>query len=242
MSREITFDWFSLDRNALFDILYSLESKVVNHPLTVNQFHRKLVYQINKFFPIKFKKIKNSKVGKNWVWVGGSYYSYKDQYQQRAIEIEFCYNNFKEIKISSRNFSRLCIAFADTVLHEIIHMRQHRRRDWKTTPDFPSTANRQKQREEQEYLGCRDEIDAYAFNIACELHDKFNGNYKKVVKYLNENQKGTNRRHNCYRMYLIAFGHDHNHPVIKQVKKKIVSYWPQTKTWKPYRNSEWINH
>jgi hypothetical protein len=43
-------------------------------------------------------------------------------------------------------------------------------------------------------------------------------------------------------MYLKAFGHDHNHPIIKQVKKKVASYWPMAKVGKPYRNSEWINH
>lgn len=243
MSRDNTFDWFSLDRNTLFDMLYSLKNRVVNKHLTVDQFHTKLVYEIKKNIPIRFKKVRNSKVDKNWVWVGGSYYSDRDENSERAIEIEFCYSTKEDaIKISSSRFARLCISFADTMLHEIIHMRQHRRRNWKSTPYFPSTANRVKQREEQEYLGCRDEIDAYAFNIACELYDKFDGNQKQAFRYLNENQKGLRRKHNCYRMYLIAFGHNHSHPVIKQIKKKVVSYWPQAKTGKPYRNSEWINH
>lgn len=243
MSKESTFDWFSLDRYTLFDMLYSIESKVVNQSLTIDQFHTKLVYQIKKYLPIRFKKITDPKVDKGWVWVGGAYYSDKDYDGEKAIEIDFCYSKKdQKIKITNRRFSRLCLSFADTLLHEIIHMRQHRRRNWKITPDFPSTANRLKQRQEQQYLGCRDEVDAYAFNIACELYDKFDGSEKKAIRYLNEDQKGLNRRHNCYRMYLIAFGHDHNHPVMKQLKKKIVSYWPQVKTGKPYRNSEWINY
>jgi hypothetical protein len=121
-------------------------------------------------------------------------------------------------------------------------MRQHRRRNWKVLPNFPSTASRTKQREEQEYLGCRDEIDAYAFNIACELNDKFNSQKTKILNHLNVDQKSVRQRHSSYNMYLRAFGHDHNHVVIKKLKKKIVSYLPQAEVGKPYRSSEWINH
>ena len=243
MSREITFDWFSLDRNSLFNLLYSSGHRVIDQSLSIDQFHNRLVYQIKKHLPIKFRKTKNPKVINGWVWVGGAYYSDKDEEGDRSIEIDFCYNsNQQNITITRKRFSRVCMGFADTILHELIHMRQHRRRQWKSTPDFPSTANRAKQREAQEYLGCRDEVDAYAFNIACELHDKFNGNQKHVFRYLDQDHKGANRKHNCYIMYLNAFGHDHNHPIIKQVKKKVASYWPMAKVGKPYRNSEWINH
>ena len=121
-------------------------------------------------------------------------------------------------------------------------MRQHRRRDWRVIPSYPSTAKRIKQRLEQEYLGCRDEIDAYSFNIACELTDKFYGKKNLIIKYMNENQKGLKRRHNGYRMYLTTFGYDQSHPVMKQLKKKVVSYLPQAAVGKPYKNSEWINY
>ena len=121
-------------------------------------------------------------------------------------------------------------------------MRQHRRRGWKVLPDFPSTASRNKQRQEQQYLGCRDEIDAYSFNIACELNDKFDSKHSKISKYLNTNQKNLRKRRDLYTMYLTAFGHDHNHIVIKRLKKKVVSYLPQAIAGKPYRNSDWIGY
>jgi hypothetical protein len=243
MTKDSTFDWFSLDRKCLVDMLYSIKTRVVDQSFTVDQLHNKLVYQIRQHIPIRFKKVRNTKIDKDWIWVGGAYYSDKDEQFQKSIEINFCYSSkYDTIKITNRKFIRLCVTFADTILHEIIHMRQHRRRNWKSTPDFPSTANRIKRREEQGYLGCRDEVDAYSFNIACELRDRFNGNQKKAFKYLNEQQQNQRQKNNCYRMYLDAFNHDHNHPVIKQLKKKVVSYWPQTKAGKPYRNSEWINY
>ena len=135
----------------------------------------------------------------------------------------------------------MCTTIADTLLHEIIHMRQFRRRNFKQLPDYASNAEKSELREEQEYLGCSDEIDAYGFNIACELMNKFGKNNIQVVNYLNENQKSKKRRPNSWRMYLKAFEHDHNHPIIQRVKKKVVRYLPAAEVGKPYRNKDWIN-
>ena len=135
----------------------------------------------------------------------------------------------------------MCTTIADTLLHEIIHMRQFRRRNFKQLPDYASNAEKSDIRQEQEYLGCSDEIDAYGFNIACELMDKFGKNKNQIVNYLNENQKGKKRRHNSWRMYLKAFEHDHNHPILQRVKKKVVRYLPAAEVGKPYRNKDWIN-
>jgi hypothetical protein len=240
--KDATFDWFQLDRDSLFGILYDTREKVVNQKLTPDQIHRKFVNQIRQYIPVKFKKIYDPKVEPGKVWIGGAYYSDYDADCKKCIEINFNYHNkTRAVKLSSRMFSRICLTFADTVLHEIIHMRQHRRRNWKVLPDFPSTASRTKQREEQKYLGCRDEVDAYAFNAACELTDMFSNKKTKIVNYINQDHKGRNVK-NCYLTYLKAFGHDHNHPVVKNLKKKIVSYLPQSEVGKPYKNSDWINH
>jgi hypothetical protein len=39
---------------------------------------------------------------------------------------------------------------ADTILHEIMHMRQYRRRKFKILPDYASTAEKTEQRAEQD--------------------------------------------------------------------------------------------
>lgn len=237
------FDWSSLDRATLFGMLSPLEEKIVNKPLTAEQLHTKLTNQIKKFLPVRFKKQFDPKVTSGYVFIGGAYYSDKDWDGEKSIEVNFNYQSKKAvIKMSKLRFSRMCIVFADVILHELIHMRQHRRREWRVLPDFPSTASRTKQREAQGYLGCRDEIDAYSFNIACELVDMFNGHQTKIVRHLNKSQKNLTTKHNSYTMYLNAFGHDHNHPVIKKLKKKVVSYLPQALQGKPYKNGDWINY
>ena len=118
-------------------------------------------------------------------------------------------------------------------------MRQYRRRNFKSLPQYASTAARTKVREEQEYLGCTDEIDAYGFNIACELVTKFNGNQKSIIKFLNQDLKGL-RRKGCWMMYLTAFKHDHNHEIIKRLKKKIIRYLPRAYSGKPFKSCDWI--
>ena len=99
-----------------------------------------------------------------------------------------------------------------------------------------------KQRKEQEYLGSSDEIDAYGYNIACELLWKFRNSTDNVIKYLDEDQHGKKRNYNSWRMYLKAFNHDHEHPIIKRVKQKVVRYLPNAMYGKPYRNRDWISN
>lgn len=236
------FDWSILDRAGLIEYFWSLYPEVCDQKISIHSLHTKISKHIKKQIPVRINKKRDPKVDPGWIWVGGTYYSDKDQEKKQCIELDLVYELFDEKTIlTKRRYQRVCYTLADTLLHEIMHMRQYRRRKFKNLPDYASTASRAEKRQEQEYLGNSDEIDAYSFNIACELLDKFDYKTKKVIDYLNENQKGTNRRHNCWRMYLKAFDHDHNHPIIQRVKKKVIRYIPHAMNGKPYRNKDWIN-
>lgn len=237
-----TFNWSELDRQTLFDVMYLAREKVVDRKLSIKQFHDIIVRHVKSFLPIKAKRVHDPIVAKGRVYIGGAYYSDHDEDRLNSIEVCLAYNKTdKNIQVTAKRFSFLCIGFADTILHEVIHMHQYRKRKFKSLPDYASTAQRTKQRQEQEYLGNSDEVDAYAFNIACELWDKFDGDEDQMIDYLNENQKGTNRRHNCWRMYLKAFGHDHSHPILKKLKKRVIFYMPKLAYGKPFRSQDWIN-
>lgn len=241
MSKTSSFDWSQLDRQTLFDVAYELQDKLVGQSLPVKKFHDTVIRHLKTYFPIKGSKMLDSTVEKSWVYVGGAYYSSLDEDKDKCIEVSLVYNpKDKHITLTNRRFYRFCIGIADTLLHEIIHMRQFRKRKFKTLPGYQSTASRAKQRQEQEYLGDNDEIDAYSFNIACELYEKFNGNQKLIVNYLNEDQKNLRRRHNSWRMYLKAFGHDHKHPVLRRVKKRVIYYLPKAEQGRPFRSCDWI--
>jgi hypothetical protein len=135
----------------------------------------------------------------------------------------------------------MCQWFSDIVLHEIIHMRQYRRRNWKELPSYESTAEKSKKRREQEYLGSIDELDAYSFNIACELTDKFKTS-KDIANYVAKKHRKGQLKSISLRMYLKAFDYNTSHPIIRKLKKRIISYIPNAELGKPYRNRDWICH
>jgi hypothetical protein len=96
-------------------------------------------------------------------------------------------------------------------------------------------------RKEQSYLGCTDEIDAYSFNIACELLDKFKNDNKLAINYISKRQRKGNLKSNTLRTYLKAFEYNYNHPIIKRLKKRVIRYMPHAEQGKPYRTKDWIN-
>jgi hypothetical protein len=239
----IKFNWSMLDRYNIATFVWLLESEIVNKTISISKFHSLITNHIKRHFPIICKKTLDIKNPKGYVSIGGTYYSGYDEEKQKCIELVFVYKDTDtELKISKKRFWNLCLLIADSVLHEIIHMRQYRKRKFKVIPDYNSTAAKTSIRKEQSYLGCADEIDAYGFNIACELYEKFNGNQESIILYLNENQKNNNRKkYNSWRMYLKAFQHDHNHKIIKRLKKKVVKYIPAAKRGKPFRTKDWID-
>lgn len=239
---KIEFDWSTLTRNDLINFLYQLSPEIANKELDVGYFHTTVSNYIKKYIPVKISKKKDKQVPFNKIFMGGTYYSDYDKENKKCIEIVFLYNSdMPYLKLSSKKIKSLSKSFADTVLHEVIHMRQHRRRKFKLLPEYESNAEKTEKRHEQSYLGSSDEIDAYGFNIACEMNEKFKGKELSIVKYLNKDLKKSRIKYDTWRMYLRAFDYDHKHVIIKRLKKKIIRYLPYAKLGKPYRNKDWIN-
>lgn len=237
------FDWSKLDRYTLISVLNGARKEIVGQKLLISDLHKILSRQVKNHLPIKIKMLKNPGQEEGEVYIGGCYYGYDDQKKSnRFIEIIFSYCLFDEfLKISQRKWTRMCIVFADTILHEIIHMRQYRTRNWKVLPGYESMAHLAKQRKDQNYFGHPDEIGAYAFNIACELYDRYGTNRQLIKKYLNSNQCVRHRR-NVYYRYLRTFDMNHEHKVIKKLKKKVTYYLPYAEFGKPFKTSDYINH
>jgi len=191
--------------------------------------------------PVRCRKGYEIKVEKNQVWVGGMYHTDLDMDREKSIEINFTYRDVNEpIMITTRRFNRLSNRIADVLLHEIIHMHQARKRKFKQLPGYSSTAESTKQRQEQEYLGDNDEIDAYAFNMACELNEKFSGDITKIVAYFDEPQKGKRRYYDTWRMYLKAFDWDSDHKILRRLKKRCIYYLSRSQISKPIQPGYWI--
>jgi hypothetical protein len=235
------FDWSTLEKSSIIQQIFELSPKICDQELTVEQFHEILSKFIKRKFPVKTSFGYDEKVKHYKVFVGGAYYSDLDENDKKCIEINFYYNPIDtSFKINRRKFKSICDTIADTILHEVIHMRQYRRRAFKSLPNYASSARSTKVREEQSYLGCTDEIDAYGFNIACELLGKYKGDQQAISQHLSIDLKNCQKYGGSWKMYLKAFGHDHNHEIIKRLKKKIIRYIPRAVTGKPFKSCDWI--
>jgi len=237
----INFNWVELTRNGIIGIVQQSLIEVSN-PILVPEFHGRVVSLLKKHIPIRVKKkfVPNAlKIGQ--VAISGYYYLDYDQAGNKPIELIFFYHSRDDhIKLNRKRISNIGVLVADTILHEIIHMSQFRKKNFLFCPEYRSCARRAKTRTAQEYLGKFDEIDAYAFNIVDELADRFGPDRSKIVAYINSDQRYCRQRNNSWLMYIRAFEHNHNHPVIRRLKKRVVKYLDRIHTGRPYDVNPWL--
>lgn len=236
------FNWSSLDRNSLCELLNKAAPSIVGKKIPVKQLQSILSSAIKSELPISVVRTTNPTHTKNCVYIGGYYYSDRDIADQRQIQIVFSYNPTDEvIKISQHRWIRMCRLFADTVLHEVIHLRQYRARNFKVLLGYASTAQLKKSRINQEYYGHRDELGAYSFNIACELIDRFGNNLSQARAFL-DCTPTRKKPKNSYHRYLEVFDWDHDHKIVKRLKLLVIKKLPYAIAGKPFKTDNHLTY
>ena len=241
MSRK-PFNWSLLDRSTLYSMLYKLKSEVVGRRIPIDELTGLISKHIKRHLPVKVtsSRIKEAKEGE--VWVGGMYHSdYDRKGYTRFIEVQLAYpENIESTKITGYRWQRVCTVFADVMLHEIIHCRQFRARNFKAIPMYQSNAQYAKERKEQEYYGDRDEMGAHSFNMAQDMVDKFGWDTSSIMYYLDNTPK--HKRPNAWQRFLKAFDWDHNHPKVRQMKRKILKQLEYAHIGKPFKTSDHLTY
>lgn len=236
------FNWSLLDRENLYAMLYELKPFVVGKRLAIKDLQKLLSNHLKWYLPIRVTLKRDPTHDKGVVYIGGAYYSHYDQEDRKQVEITFGYNSTStHIKLSDIRWDRMCRLFADTILHEIVHIRQYRTREFKDIPGYESTAYYAKDRKEQEYYGHKDEMGAFAFNIACELHDKYGNDFDAAKHFLDSNVVKRCKK-TCWHKYLKAFDWNHNHPVIRSMKMKIIRNLPYAQLGKPFKTPDHLTY
>lgn len=238
------FNWSLLDRDNLYSMLYRAGRDIVGQQMSVNQLQKRLSSHIKSKLPVRVVRVqRDTKHDPKVVYMGGTYYSDLDQAGcNRFMEIVLSYHpNAREIKITKYRWNRICMLFADTILHELIHMRQYRSRNFKSIPGYESTAHYLKQRQDQEYYGHRDEMGAFSFNIACDMLDRFGYNPAVIKSYMDGSQA---RRHksSSYCKFLTAFDWNHNHTKVRQMKKKILKQLEYAAIGRPFKTTTHLTY
>lgn len=237
------FNWSELDRNMLYSMLYELKSKIVDKRLPIAEIISIVSKHVKAHLPIKVTSSRFKPVKPGEVWIGGAYHSYLDNLgNKRFIEVELVFPTAADtMKTSLYRWERMCRLFADTVLHEIIHTRQYRARNFKDIPGYESTAYYAKDRAWQEYYGHRDEMGAHSFNLAQDMLDKFGFDPKAIKDYL-DSSIPKRVRPNGWGRFMKSFDYDHNHPKVIQMKHKIMTQLENAWYGKPFKTPNYLTY
>jgi hypothetical protein len=223
-------------------MFYSLKKEIVGKSYTPLHIQRVISKHLKQHLPIKIKKCLDPKVEKGFIYTGGCYYSMPDRKGKTSIEVNFSYHpDQTNLKITEYRFKRMAVRFADVMLHEIIHMRQFRARNYKAIPGYQSTAEYAKDRKEQEYYGDRDEMGAFAFNIACEMVDRFGYIPAQIYKYMDSNE-AKRHKNTWWHTYLKTFNWDHNHPIIRRMKSLVLYQLYNASVGKPFITNSYLTY
>lgn len=232
------FNWSQLDRNSLYSMLYTAGSDIVGQKMSLKLFHKRLSSHIKSCLPVSVKKWQyDHKQDRGFPYMGGSYDSVLDKKKQKKfIEVVLSYHpKDTEVCITNYRWTRICSLFADTILHEIIHMRQYRSRNFKDIPGYESTAYYHKQRQDQEYYGHRDEMGAHSFNIACEMIDKFGYNPIAIKYHLDTITR--RRKKGTFTKFISAFDWNHDHVKVRQMKQKVLKQLEYAAIGRPFKTT-----
>ena len=242
MARQ-AFNWSLLDRATLYSMLYELKSEIVDRRLPIGEITSVISKHIKSRLPIKVRSHRHKPVKPGEVWIGGAYYSDDDkQGKKRFIEIELAFPTSADtMKTSLYRWERMCTLFADTILHELIHTRQYRARNFKDIPGYESTAYYAKDRAWQEYYGHRDEMGAHSFNLAQDMIDKFGFDPKGIKEYL-DSSVPKRVRPNGWGRFMKTFEYNHNHPKVRQMKHKIMTQLENAYYGKPFKTTNHLTY
>ena len=140
------------------------------------------------------------------------------------VELLFSPSDKKGIDIDSKGFDELSMSVAKVIVHELLHKQQANKRNFvQPRPFTVKNISSPKLAASQEYLGKSDEIEAYGHNIAVELLKNYGSRKDALVALRNFVRIPPDKSPDMY-AYLVAFGMDKNHPVVKKLVKKVILY------------------
>jgi hypothetical protein len=237
------FNWSQLDRANLYTMLYQAGTDIVGRKMPVKTLHKRLSTHIKSCLPVSIKKWQyDAKQDRGFPYIGGTYDSVLDKKgHTRFVEVVLSYHpDDQEVRITNYRWVRICSLFADTILHEMIHMRQYRSRNFKDIPGYESTAHYHRQRQDQEYYGHRDEMGAFAFNIACEMLDRFGYDPVNIRSYMDTVSSRT--RKGTFTKFLAAFEWNHDHVKVRQMKQKVMKQLEYAAIGRPFKTTTHLTY
>ena len=207
-------------RKEVLEILKDLEPKIVNQFYTIDELIQEYGYFIGSRFNVDVKHAEAAQVDHNDIEVNGFYDGGLDEGEETPIEIFLVTNPLQDIMvIDEEQFLSIGRRIADTLSHEVIHMRQYRARNFLEVETVQYKEIETEEEENKWYLSSPDEINAYAYNIANELLER---NDLQTVKEILVKVKDVKIQDSVNLWaYVTTFEKDVNHPVMRRLIKRV---------------------
>jgi len=204
-------------RKQILPIINELKPLILNRIFTVDEIVEIIGVFIGKRFKVDIVHARAPEVDLNDIDLNAYYDSGLDEAGDVSIELYIITNpNDEMITLDDKQFDVIAKRIADSIAHEMKHMKQSRARDWLEVERMDFAYAEDELLESQLYLGDPDEVDAYAYNIAEELLDC--PNYR--LKLEQPSTVTTKDSLNLW-AYVHTFEGDFNHPVLKKLLKKV---------------------
>lgn len=204
----------------LLDKLDGLYNRLAGQQLTANQ----IAAKINRAIPFdscNVIAVSTININKS-IDVSGQYDPDCDEEGETAIDIELIfprrrrqhrYFTLSESDLSKQAWHYMAVDVCSVLGHEYIHMEQFRRREFRDGRYYRSNDKNSTIKENQEYFGIPDEVDAYAFTAAAAMAY---GLWKsgKPVQY---------KKTSVYQIYSALF--DKKSPVLVKLERTCKKYY-----------------
>lgn len=205
-----------------FQLLHNLCSIYgENHGRTLTR--RQIVNKINKavnLHDVQIKGIKSIGILGNSFDISGIYDRELDFEDKSSIGIEIVFPEYKEqftfdnSDFTEEHWLTLSVDVASVIGHEYVHQRQSRRRHFNEGRNYKSNSKNIIFKEQQEYYGTPDEVDAYAYTLAVSLINQ---------KALESKKKISITKTQTYKIYRHYFGK--NNDITNRLIKKSKTYY-----------------
>lgn len=206
-------------RKDVLPILEKLSDKIVDRVVPLDELIDIIGLFISSNFRINVMHGTSNNAVPGSMMINAEYDQEQDEKNKISITmILITFPNDNNFLWDEEQFDHVMKQIADTVIHELVHMKQCRARDFEEYHYEQDEFDDDKQAA-QHYLGNYDEIDAYSYNIACELLDC--GNLHQARKTLSCPSKITLESSVNLWAYLNTFDKNVNHPKIRKLIKKI---------------------
>jgi hypothetical protein len=207
-----------------FQALERLKSMAVKHrgrTFTPEQFTHLIRMQFRDP-QLRFTCQRNSDLSKKNFWIAGEYRPLDDEHNEACIYITLTFHpRCSRVGVNNYNWEDMSFHLADVITHEYLHQYYCRRRGYRHGRGYRDRLNSTYNDSMKDYLGCEDEIQAHAFNVASEMvvynrHMVLTKVYRMYRRNFRQDRKVMLQLQKYVHKYIKRLGADHEQ-VIRRI-------------------------